>query len=150
MDTITKLKSYEGTIQYQAKRGYFKEGKFWPYQDSLGFWTIGYGHLVLKGEDFSKGITEVQADVLLAGDIAKAKADVKKLNLVLPSDSRWNEFLVLMMFQLGLSKVLGFRKFLAALSTANYATAIAEVKNSKWYTQTKSRVDAMLRDVTNG
>lgn len=40
------------------------------YQDICGKDTIGYGHLILKGEDFSAGITEQQSIDLLNTDIA--------------------------------------------------------------------------------
>ncbi|MGB6961185.1 MAG: RHS repeat-associated core domain-containing protein [Candidatus Acidiferrum sp.] len=42
------------------------------YKDSAGNPTIGYGHLIQKGEDFSKGITKDQANALLAGDVKGA------------------------------------------------------------------------------
>ena len=60
MDLKTQLKSYEGTKSYQATKGYYKNDKFWTYVDSLGYPTIGYGHLVLKGESFSNGLTEAE------------------------------------------------------------------------------------------
>lgn len=150
MDIKEQLKTYEGTQQYQAKLGYFKDGKFWIYKDSLGYPTIGYGHLVLKGEDFKDGITPAQADALLEHDIAKARTGAAGLKLGLPSDSKWNDFIVLMVFQLGLTKTLGFKKFIAALKTGNYATAIIEVKDSQWYRQTPNRVEQMINQVLKG
>lgn len=41
MDLKCRLKEYEGTIAYQTKLGYFRNGKFFPYSDSLGFRTVG-------------------------------------------------------------------------------------------------------------
>jgi lysozyme len=38
----------------------------------LGDWTIGYGHKVKSGEDFSKGITADQAADLLRADVQTA------------------------------------------------------------------------------
>jgi lysozyme len=38
----------------------------------LGDWTIGYGHKVKPGEDFSKGITPDQAADLLKADVQTA------------------------------------------------------------------------------
>ncbi|HFD3885906.1 glycoside hydrolase family protein [Serratia nevei] len=146
MDLKQQLKQYEGTKEYQTKVGYFKNGKYWPYKDSLGYWTIGFGHLVLKGEDFSTG----QADALLDKDIAIARAGVLQLGVTLPADSRWNDFLVMMVFQLGLTKTRGFKKFLAALNNGNYARAIIEVKDSAWYRQTPARVDSMIAYVVRG
>jgi GH24 family phage-related lysozyme (muramidase) len=150
MDIKQTLKTYEGTQQYQAKLGYFKNSKFWTYKDSLGYPTIGYGHLVLKSEDFKDGLTEQQADELLSRDILIAKSEVLKLKLNLPAESNWNDFIVLMVFQLGLTKTLGFKKFLAALKEGNYATAIIEVRDSQWYRQTPNRVDQMIHDVLKG
>ena len=44
------------------------------YEDNAGYPTIGYGHLIKPGEDFSKGITPEQACQLLAQD-AKTAVD---------------------------------------------------------------------------
>jgi GH24 family phage-related lysozyme (muramidase) len=37
-----------------------------------GDWTIGYGHKILPGENFSNAITEAQAEALLSKDVQKA------------------------------------------------------------------------------
>lgn len=150
MDLLEQLKQFEGTKEYQARKGIYRAGKFYPYKDSLGKLTIGYGHLVLKGEDFSKGISESEADKLLMKDVANAVLDLSSLGLHLPPDSNWNDFLVMMMFQLGLTKSLQFKKFLTALHSGNYAAAIAEVRNSEWYKQTPTRVETMLNFVLRG
>ncbi len=150
MDLVNKLKEYEGTKAYQTKLKYFRGDKFYPYKDSRGYLTIGYGHLIIQGENYSQGLTEQQADALLLNDIAIARRGVEALKLNLPSDSRWNDFLVMMVFQLGLTKTRGFKRFLAALSNKNYATAILEVKDSQWYRQTPNRVDSMITYVVRG
>lgn len=150
MDIIEKLKIYEGTKEYQAKLGYFRGGKFWTYKDSLGYDTIGYGHLVKAGEKFTQGLTQQEAERLLVLDVNQARKDVAELQVNLPDESRWNDFLVLMVFQLGLTKILQFKKFLAALRSGNYSTAINEVKDSNWYRQTPNRVNDMIRAVVNG
>ncbi len=48
------------------------------YQDSVGIWTIGYGH---TGTDVHSGlsITQQQASALLMQDVASAVADVNRL-----------------------------------------------------------------------
>ena len=53
----------------------------------LGDWTIGYGHKILPGEDFSKGITEAQASALLASD-AQAAVDVVNSSLNHPTNTQ--------------------------------------------------------------
>lgn len=42
------------------------------YKDSAGYPTIGYGHKVQPGEDFSKGVTRGQAEALLRRDTQAA------------------------------------------------------------------------------
>ena len=48
------------------------------YKDSAGYPTIGYGHLILAGEDFSDGITIEQALQLLSQDTESAVDSVNK------------------------------------------------------------------------
>ena len=45
-----------------------------PYQDVAGKWTCGYGHLMRPGDSYPNGITEAQALVLLAMDVAPVSA----------------------------------------------------------------------------
>ncbi len=52
-----------------------------PYQDSAGFWTIGYGHRIVAGDPYypqgaQQKITRAEADALLARDMATARAAV--------------------------------------------------------------------------
>jgi lysozyme len=49
------------------------------YQDAAGYATIGYGHLILPGEDFSQGITRIEARRLLQQDVRVAEAAVMRL-----------------------------------------------------------------------
>ena len=45
MNLRERLKEYEGTKAYQTKLGYYRDGTFRVYKDSLGKNTIGHGHL---------------------------------------------------------------------------------------------------------
>ncbi|MFK0368949.1 glycoside hydrolase family protein [Enterobacter sichuanensis] len=141
-DIKERLRLYEGSLDYQKYKGYYRQGKFYPYKDSLGYWTIGYGHLVQKGEDFSNGLTPIEADILLAHDIEKAKAELRTLNLgTLPTDIE--DYLIIMIFQLGLAGTSKFKKLLAAAKIGDRDGIRRESKDSLWYKQTKSRVDDM-------
>jgi len=147
MELKERLKIYEGSKEYQAKFKYFRDGKFYPYADSLGKMTVGYGHLITNNEDFSVGLTEAEADALLDTDIAIAITAVEKLGLTVPSD--WNDFLVLMIFQLGLAGVQKFEKMLAALRVQNYSQAVKQAKDSLWARQTPFRVLDMVGQLKN-
>jgi lysozyme len=57
--------------------------KLEPYQDTKGFWTIGYGHLITKDKELPKEwqhkkITEDQANKMFDQDFAKAYAGAEK------------------------------------------------------------------------
>lgn len=147
MELTTRLKQYEGTKAYQQKLGYFKYNKFYPYKDSLGFKTIGYGHLITALENFDNGISEKEADVLLEKDISTAYKQYKTLGLTLPSD--WEDFMIIMIFQLGLGGVKKFRKMLAALAVQNWPEAIVQAKDSLWYKQTPNRLNDMVQYLNN-
>ena len=49
------------------------------YNDVAGKPTIGYGHLMRPGDSYPNGITEAQALVLLAMDVAPVSAAVDRL-----------------------------------------------------------------------
>lgn len=42
-----------------------------PYDDGAGNLTVGYGHLIRKGENYSGGITEAEADTLFKQDVER-------------------------------------------------------------------------------
>lgn len=147
MDLKQRLINYEGTKEYQQTRGYFKQGKFWMYKDTEGFDTIGYGHLVLNSEreKFKNGITPMDADLLLAWDIDRTKKDVQSLGLTLPKD--WEDFMIIMVFQLGLAGTKKFRKMIAALQKQDWKEAINQARDSLWYRQTPNRLNDMIKNL---
>ena len=149
MDLKDRLINYEGTKEYQATRGYFKQDKFWMYKDTEGYDTIGYGHLVQnhEHEKFKSGITPMDADLLLAWDIDRTMKDVKTLGLTLPKD--WEDFMIIMVFQLGLAGTKKFKKMIAALKVQDYKEAIKQAKDSLWYRQTPNRLNAMIAELKN-
>lgn len=143
MDLKERLIRYEGTKEYQRTLGYYRNDKFYPYKDSLGKWTIGYGRLIDGIQDqYKNGITAMDADILLAKDIDKAKKQLSTLNLgVLPQDIE--DYLVIMLFQLGLGGVQKFKKLLAAAKAHDRNGIRRESVDSLWYRQTPNRVKDM-------
>lgn len=146
---LKEIKEFEGTITFQSKLGYYKNGKFWVYKDSLGLATIGYGHLVLKGENFNSGLTEAEAEALLQKDSLNAYREAKEIyesfGMIAPIQVQ--RVLWMMVFQMGKSKVLNFKKAMSALAQRDYKTAGKELRNSIWYKQTTSRAEKMARIV---
>ncbi len=144
---IEEVKEFEGTIQYQTGRGYYRNDKFWIYKDSLGYPTIGYGHLVTASDNFSNGITEDQANALLLKDLSRTIRDAKSIYAQYNMKTPYIVQIVLteMVFQMGKSKVLKFKNTLKAMAEGDYKSAAAGVRNSAWYRQTPRRAEVMAR-----
>jgi len=71
-----------------------------PYKDSAGLWTIGYGHLLKKGEWWDS-ITEEFAEELLRQDLAIAERAVNDYVLV-PINQNQYDALVSLVFNIGI------------------------------------------------
>lgn len=48
------------------------------YQDAVGKWTIGYGHLILPNEHFERELTESEALSLLQQDLVRTEKGVSQ------------------------------------------------------------------------
>lgn len=149
MDIKERLWTYEGTMEYQKVKGYYRLGKFYMYKDTEGYWTIGAGHKVLPNEmeKYKNGISPIDADLLLAWDIDRTKKDLMTLGLKLPKD--WEDFMIIMTFQLGLGGVKKFRKMITALQVQDWKEAIVQAKDSLWYRQTPNRLNDMIKQLQN-
>src|SRR3546814_2270740 len=98
------------------------------YQDSLGYWTIGCGRLI--DEQLGGGISKEEALYLLGNDIRRSLAD---LDRALPwwrglSEARMRA-LANMAFNLGITRLLGFRLFLAALEAGRSEEHTSELQS---------------------
>ena len=144
---ISELKEYEGTMAYQQAKGYYRNGKFWRYLDSRGFPTIGYGHLIVNGENFSGGITEQEANDMLVRDSSKAIYDAKSIyaSYKMKTPYMAQQVLCQMVFQMGKGGVMKFKMMLSEMAKGNYKQAAAQIRNSAWYRQTTRRAELMAR-----
>lgn len=144
---MEEVKEFEGTIQYQTAVGYYRNGKFWIYKDSLGYPTIGYGHLITASDNFAGGINEVQADELLMKDLVRTVNDAKGIYAQYKMKTPYIVQIVLteMVFQMGKGGVLKFKNTLQAMANGDYKAAAAGIRNSAWYRQTTRRAEVMAR-----
>jgi lysozyme len=119
------------------------------YQDTVGLWTIGVGHL-LGVEQRMSDITAGEASALLDYDINIAIERAIQLidpplAIPLPGDDVRLRALVNMSFNLG-GRLAGFKKFLAAYNARDWETAAKEMMDSRWAEQVGSRA-VRLRDM---
>lgn len=104
-----------------------------PYHDTVGVLTIGYGR------NLEKGISREEGEFLLSNDVAEAIEDAESLSYFADLDPVRQIVVVDMIFNLGLTKFLRFKKLNAALHIKDYTLAAHEMVDSKWYTQVGRR-----------
>ena len=111
--------------------------------------TIGWGRNLSD-----RGLSHDEAEFLLENDIA---AVVRELNAAKPAlmtnDSLSHErkdALYNMAFNLGIPKLLEFKKMWAALENHDYATAAKEALNSRWAKQVSSRAARIANTLVGG
>lgn len=119
------------------------------YQDSLGYWTIGVGHLIDKQK--AGTIPQEISRALLRLDIAAKTAELfQKLPWVAGLDSVRQGVLLNMSFNLGVDGLLKFEHFLAALEAKDWPTAAAEMLNSLWVKQVGDRARRLAEQIKTG
>lgn len=141
----------------------FHEGcSLMPYQDHLGYWTIGIGRCYEKnpitpdeekviGSCWKQGITKNGAYYLLRNDIKKT---IRELRQKVPffnelSDERQYALLD-MGFQLGVDGLLLFRKMMSALGVGNWEEAKRQCLDSKYARQTPKRANRIANCLASG
>lgn len=117
-----------------------------PYKDTVGKTTIGVGRNL---DDV--GISRQEAMGLLANDIATV---VAMLDHNLPwwsqmSDRR-QQVLANMAFNVGITRLLGFRNMLAAMQVGHWDEAAAEMLDSLWAKQVGARAQRLAYMMRNG
>ena len=115
------------------------------YKDSLGFATIGYGHLVLPTDKFKEGVTYKKKDLeeVFDKDFNIAKSNANQLIKGLPLHHQAKCVIIEMVFQLGIGGVSKFKNMWRALKQNDYQIASEEMLDSKWAKQTPKRAEEL-------
>ena len=118
-----------------------------PYKDQLGFLTIGYGHLILSNETYliEEKQTRPKLEKLFIQDFKNAVKDYKKHLKKNTSNKKEEELLIEMVFQMGIIKVLKFKKLLGNMKKNNKHLVCFEMMKSLWYNQTPKRVKELIK-----
>ena len=107
------------------------------YEDHLGFPTIGYGTKL--------PLTEEEAELLLRHRLHKMVKELQRHKAFvdrLPLDAKL--ILLNMAYQLGVPRLLGFKKMWRALEDEDFKTAADEMRDSLWAKiQTPKRADRL-------
>lgn len=119
------------------------------YKDSVGILTIGVGHNIEE-----KGISQAVSRMMLREDINEVLADVRTLSYFNDLDSVRQLVVSDMVFNLGLSRFLGFKNLQSSLAAGDWQLSAFNMKDSKWYKQVGRRAEkleaAMITGEWNG
>lgn len=124
-----------------------KHGRHYPYKDSVGKLTLGYGRNL---DD--NGISETEARYLLATDIQLV---IKQLHDKFPwfgaLDDVRQEVLLNMAFNMGIKTLLEFKNTLKCVAEGDFLRASQNMLASKWATQVGHRAVelAMMMETGN-
>ena len=120
------------------------------YQDSLGYWTIGIGHLidVRKGGSIPQRISRELFDDDTAIATAKARLAFPWFDYL---DLVRQDAVVNLVFNMGLDGLKGFKLMLGAVEERDWQRASYELFNSLWAKQVQQqRRDDLMRAIEFG
>lgn len=96
------------------------------YLDTNGYLTVGVGHQLAIGSK----IPQEAVEAIFRADYAAAVEDYKSLGLSL--DPARRGVIINMLFQMGLPRFKGFKRFMMRLREKDWAWAAYEMWDSKW------------------
>jgi len=122
-----------------------------PYKDQLGFYTIGYGHLIRNSEKkyFKKNFNKEHFAKIFEIDFNKSLKQYNKMFSQKKYTKNEKELLIEMLFQLGLKGVSKFKKMLFHLDNKERYMVCLEMMDSLWYEQTPKRVENLIFNFIN-
>jgi len=105
------------------------------YQDTLGIWTIGVGHNIQE-----KGISPKVMEIMLEEDLEEAISELKRsVSFFSKMPEQVQEALVNLSFNMGIPRLMQFRKTLAYLRDGEFASAADELLDSRYAEQVGHR-----------
>lgn len=118
-----------------------------PYKCTAGKLTIGWGRNI---ED--NGISVQEAEFLLDNDILRCQLDLYKYRWYLDQPYDVQIALLDMCFNMGINKLICFKKMIKALEDKDYTVAAMEALDSKWAKQVGDRaktIAVMIREANH-
>jgi len=120
-----------------------------PYKDSLGIETIGYGFNLDVW--MTQGMSKDEADAIINVKISAAEKEASE------HIEGWNNLkeprraaLIDMVYNIGITKVLKFKKMLRAISKRDFKMAADEMLDSVWARQVGKRAEELSSMMRTG
>jgi len=153
---FSKLKGDQMDLEQLREQLIIDEGQVNEiYNDHLGYPTFGIGHLVLEsdpeyGQSVGTPVSEERVKECFEKDVESVIADCKILH------DGWDGYpeevkqvVANMMFNMGRTRLSGFRKHNAAIQSGDWKTAAVEGRDSKWYRQVTNRAERLMARLEN-
>jgi len=119
--------------------------RYEPYEDSEGILTVGYGRN-LRDVPFSQD----EIDLMFDNDFRRAREGAASFQCYYDLNEIRQGVLIEMVFQMGVSGVSKFKKFLHAANNHEWVRAADEMLDSKWAKQTPERAQELARLFVKG
>ena len=129
---VEQLKLHEGFRKY-------------PYEDTEGYLTIGYGHN-LDANGLPKDICEE----LLKRKIDETKTKLEKYSWFNKLNDVRKKVLVDMGVNMGIGGLMTFKKMIKAIKKDNFEKAADEMLDSRWSNQVGSRANRLAKMMRTG
>lgn len=127
--------------------------RYFVYKDSLGIKTVGVGHNIesnslpesMKHVLIGEPLTDDEVKELLKQDIARVLEECNSFTWFGGLSDVRKRAICNMVFNMGLSRFLGFRHMIEALEQCDFDKAAHEMLDSEWADQVGSRADRLER-----
>lgn len=117
-----------------------------PYKCTAGKLTIGIGRNI---ED--NGISREEAYMMLDNDITRVESELRARFAWFPHLTPIRQGVIVdMVFNLGISRFLKFKKTIAAIGSGNYKIAAKEMLDSDWAKQVGNRARTLAKQMETG
>jgi len=131
---VAQLKRHEGVRSH-------------VYLCSAGYETIGVGRNIAES---GLGLSDDEIDYLLENDIKRCKQELIALSWFMDLDAVRQDAIVNLCFNLGLTRLMGFKNAMAAMAVGDYAKARDEFYDSRWAKQVGSRAEEVCEMIRTG
>lgn len=135
-----------------------------PYKDSLGIWTLGIGRNLeanpLTGAEWKQLLDAGEIILTLnhQGAVRLLRAGEQDAQIQCATTFKWwgaldevrRDVIANLCFNLGLTRLMGFRKMLEAMNERDYGRAADELKDSRWFTQVGKRGPRLVDQLRTG
>jgi lysozyme len=120
--------------------------RFMLYKDSEGILTIGVGRNIQE-----RGISKDESELMLSNDINIVYNQALNNFPWFDSLNDTRKCVILnMLFNIGLTRLTGFKKMLAAIEAKDYKEAAVQMLDSKWAKQVKVRACRLAKEMQDG